>query len=144
MFPSYTVKDGFFATSTQEILVGTPEEHKKGEPDLFIYDKKKLVFRIEVTGSNIEIGDKELFLRPDKIQWAIQHPDVKTRVFFIYLDKSFYVEDITELSIFPIKQRILKGVPERYHIIPQSAVIKLSELEKFRQKLRNEVEKAKK
>lgn len=112
------VKLGFMADSTQQVLAGTPNGHEIGEPDLEVWRKKKYIANIEVTGSWINIGDRDLFLRPDKVEWAKQHLVPKTWVWFVYADKEF-VKDSVSAGQYRVVEKNFKGKIERYHVIPQ-------------------------
>lgn len=116
-----TVKLGFMADSTQQVLAGMPNGHEKGEPDLEIWRKKKHIANIEVTGSWISIGDKDLFLRPDKVKWAKQHVP-KTWTWFVYADKEF-IKDSVSAGEYRIVEKNFRGKTERYHVIPQADTI---------------------
>ena len=112
------VKLGFMADSTQQVLAGMPNGHEIGEPDLEVWHKKKHVANIEVTGSRINIGDKDLFLRPDKVEWAKHHLVPKTWAWFVYKDNEFVI-DCASVSIYQIVEKNFKEKIERYHVIPQ-------------------------
>ncbi len=115
--PQLRIEKGFMADSTQYILVGAPEGHEKGEPDLKIFLNNKHLINIEVTGSGY-IYNKKLWLRPDKVVWALNNLIPKTWAWFVYKDKEFIIP-VTDVKIFPIKEINLRGVVERYHEIPQ-------------------------
>ena len=116
------VKLGFMANSTQQLLAGMPNEHEIGEPDLEVWHKKKHVANVEVTGSWINIKDGVLFLRPDKVEWAKQHPVPRSWTWFVYIDNEF-VADTVNAGQYPIVEKNLKGRIERYHTIPQADTI---------------------
>lgn len=113
-----TVKMGFMADSTQQVLVGMPNGHEIGEPDLEVWRKKKHIAYIEVTGSWINIKGYHLFLRPDKVKWATQHPIPKTWTWFVYKDNEFVKESMSA-GQYQIVEKNFKGRIERYHVIPQ-------------------------
>ena len=112
------VKLGFMADSTQQVLVGMPNGHEKGEPDLSVWHRKKHIANIEVTGSWKNIKGYGLFLRPDKVAWAKKHPVPKTWAWFVYNDKEF-VKDCISAGQCPIVEKNFKGRIEHYHEIPQ-------------------------
>lgn len=116
--PEYKIKNGFMSLSTQ-MLLDTPADHEKGSPDFAVFNDDKLLYYVEVTGSNITIGDNALWLRPDKVKWALNHKEFKTFVFFVYNDKIFFIQVTSFLLDMPIKTKNLKGVLEKYFVIPQ-------------------------
>jgi len=117
--PKLRVEMGFMADSTQQVLVGMPEGHEIGEPDLKVWSsKKKHIANIEVTGSWVNIIDKALWVRPDKIKWAKEHLIPKTWIWFVYKDKEFLMVAI-DVYQYPIEEINIKGVVEHYHVIPQ-------------------------
>ena len=122
--PTWIIKPNPMAKSTDHFGKKLPLNYEKGRPNLRIYDNGKLLAFCEVTGTYkySEIGDKPLWIRPDKISWSKAHDSHKTMVFFVYPDKIFLVEDITELSKYPLEEKILKeNVVELYYEVPQSA-----------------------
>ena len=124
------VKLGFMADSTQQVLAGMPNGHEIGEPDLEVWRKKKHIANVEVTGSWINIGDKDLFLRPDKVQWAKQHLVPKTWTWFVYKDNEFVI-DCASVSIYQIVEKNFREKIEHYHVIPQADTISLELLKGY-------------
>ena len=112
------VKLGFMADSTQQVLVGMPNGHEIGEPDLRVWRKWKHIANIEVTGSWINIRGYDLFLRPDKVEWAQLHPVPKAWAWLVYKDNEF-VKDCASMGQYPIVEKNFKGKIEHYHVIPQ-------------------------
>ena len=124
------VKLGFMADSTQQVLVGMPNGHEIGEPDLEVWRKKKHIANIEVTGSWINIGDEDLYLRPDKVEWAKQHLVPKTGAWFVYKDNEFVI-DCASAGIYPIVEKNFRGRIECYHEIPQVDTISPEMLKEY-------------
>ena len=90
-------------------------------------EKIKLYAEKMCRGSYISIKNNELWIRLDKVQWAIQHSNPKTWAFFVYKDKilRFCVNEAVD---FPIEERKPNDVKERYHIIPQSEAFEFRHL----------------
>jgi len=126
------IEIGFMGTSNQEILIGNPKGHEKGEPDLLVKHKGKPLFNGEVTGSYVNLRNGELWLRPDKVQWARNHPNPQTWAFFVYKDKilRFCVNDAYQ---YPIEQRKPNGIVERFHIIPQTHAFEFGKLRRWKE-----------
>lgn len=118
---------GFMADSTQSILAGMPENHEIGEPDLYVWYKRKHILSVEVTGSG-SIGDKNAWLRLDKVDWAIKHKNPKTWAWWVFLDKEL-IKPSGDAKGYPVITVNLKGRPEQYHTIPQSDMFSPSYLE---------------
>jgi len=127
------IKEGFMGKSTQEVLTGNPEKHERGEPDASIYHKEKHLFNVEVTGSFVSIKNSELWIRPDKVMWAIQHPNPQTWAFFVYRDKILRF-CVNEAIDFPIEEREPNGVKEKYHIIPQLDAFEFKHLQRWKER----------
>ncbi len=113
------IEEGFMGESNQEILIGNPVTHQKGEPDFYVKHRGKTLFNVEITGSFVNIKDSEMWIRPDKVQWAKEHPEPRTWAFFVYKDKILRF-CVNEADDYPIEQRTPNGVIERFHIIPQN------------------------
>ena len=126
------IEEGFMGISNQEILMGNPISHKKGEPDLYVKHKGKTLFNAEITGSFVNIKNSELWIRPDKVQWAKSNPDPKTWAFFVYKDKILRF-CVNEAEGYPIEQRKPNGSIEKFHIIPQKDAFQFGELSRWKQ-----------
>ena len=115
--PKLRVELGFMADSTQQVLVGMPEGHEIGEPDLKVWFlKKRHIANIEVTGSWVNILNKALWVRPDKIKWAKKHLIPKTWIWFVYKDKEL-LTFATAGDQYPIEKINIKGVVEYLSLI---------------------------
>ena len=103
----------------------TSRGHEKGESDIQVNDTNICV---EVTGPNVDYVGKwaGLWVRPDKIEYAINHPEkdcwvvhVLKKNFYmraIHLDESF-IEDFKN-DKFKIVHPTINGVKETYVEIP--------------------------
>lgn len=118
------IKNGFMSVSTQ-MLLDTPDNHKKGSPDFTVFKNNKPLFYGEVTGSNINIKENDLWIRPDKIKYALSNGSIPTYIYFVYNDKIFSMLITSKLFDFPIGTFNLKGVPEKYYVVKQSYACRL-------------------
>lgn len=125
-----TCKDTGLGTGQTTFLSGTAKSRgfEKGGSDLHI-DKTNIC--VEVTGPNVDyIGkDADLWLRPDKIEYAIKHPENDVWVVHV-LQKEFYPraihinEDFKKdyhFMRFKIVHPSIRGTKETYAAIPANS-----------------------
>lgn len=95
---------------------------EKGKPDLVIYDKfGKLLFYVEVTGVRYVDVMVDVWIRPDKIEYAEKY--CVDHIFIAYINDIFkmirfcYISGF-KVSDFKIVEPVIKGTKERYCVIP--------------------------
>jgi len=118
-FPKLSVEvTGYCAK--EEVYV-PPAPHERGEPDLTLFFRNKIIGYIEASGSDIEMkSDDEIWIRPDKFKHA-QEIKEKTWFYMVYKNGDFIL-DVETITPFKdnIRIRYPKGVPEDYIHIPST------------------------
>jgi len=115
--PRVSVKiTGFGADSTEFIAEHPPES---GKPDLEIVSKQNIqltLMQVEVTGTEMMRGTAAYWVRPDKLNYAINHPDEDIWVILHYaMPKERFVfikPDLTKK--YPRAEKRIHGATEHY------------------------------
>lgn len=117
-FPDLVCELGY-GTEKNE-LISYNSEHKKGAPDQFWYYKGKLLFQIEVTGTNKVVEDY-IWIRPDKLDRALTDKikGIKTWFYTVYLNAEYILDTVlTEKFKDYLWDEIPHGRLEKYIHIP--------------------------
>lgn len=117
-FPDLACELGYGTEKDELILYDS--EHKRGAPDQFWYYKGKLLFQVEVTGTN-KIVEDYIWIRPDKLERALadKTKGIKTWFYVIYENTEHILD--TEL-VEKFKDNLWDTVPhgqvEKYIHVP--------------------------
>lgn len=117
-FPDLECELGYGAEKDERIP--HDPEHKRGAPDQFWHYKGKLLFQVEVTGTDKVVEDY-IWIRPDKLKHALTDSSkgIKTWVYAVYPNADYVLT--TEL-IENFKDNLWDTVPrgrvEKYIHVP--------------------------
>lgn len=114
-FPQLTIKPGL-GSETGEWLKMPPDQ--RGGPDLTLYHEYEILCYIEVTGSDKINVPQELYVRPDKLNFA----EMKGEKFWFYLEYKNGVRILDAEVVRQFKSNIVSkdwyGKWERYISAP--------------------------
>jgi hypothetical protein len=115
------VKITGFGAGSSEIIKEHPKD--KGEPDIQVLSGKtdKVLMYLEVTGTERKVGN-DYWLRPDKIEYAVNHPEKDVWFALHYADdqKIIWIKPSLEKK-YPYIEKNLKGAIEHFVIFDDNS-----------------------
>lgn len=127
-FPDLQCKLGYGAEKDE--LIPPDPKHKKGAPDQFWYYNGKLLFQVEVTGTNTVVKNY-VWIRPDKLDYALTDKikGIKTWFYTVYPNAEHILDtDLVEKFKDYLWDEIPHGRLEKYIHIPCAEALSRNDL----------------